>query len=201
MKKKSQPTTDPLTQVRKICLALPQAVETETWGEPHFRVANKIFAGFGDEDGIPTLGFKLEMDHAAQVVKIPGFRKAKYVGHKGWVSMDARDVKDWQTVEEMIHESYRLIAPKRLAAALAGDDSDGQPAAKSKRARSSRAKATTKKAPIKKKASQKDAKKRVAKKKAVKKKASKKKAVKASLKRVVKKKVARRSLAKRKRSS
>ncbi len=31
--------------MRKICLSLPDTKETLTWGEPHFRVGDKIFAG------------------------------------------------------------------------------------------------------------------------------------------------------------
>ena len=34
----------PLTRVRKLCLALPEAHEVEAWGEPTFRVKNKLFA-------------------------------------------------------------------------------------------------------------------------------------------------------------
>ena len=34
----------PLTRLRRICLALPEAHEVEAWGEPTFRVRNKIFA-------------------------------------------------------------------------------------------------------------------------------------------------------------
>ena len=37
-----------LARLRKICLALPDTKETLTWGEPHFRVGEKIFCGFGD---------------------------------------------------------------------------------------------------------------------------------------------------------
>ena len=33
-----------LTRVRKLCLALPEAHEVEAWGEPTFRVRNKLFA-------------------------------------------------------------------------------------------------------------------------------------------------------------
>ena len=40
-----------LQKLRRICLALPEAVETETWGKPHFRVNDKIFCGCGEEDG------------------------------------------------------------------------------------------------------------------------------------------------------
>ncbi|HYU42077.1 MAG TPA: hypothetical protein VEQ84_07995 [Vicinamibacteria bacterium] len=44
----------------------------------------------------------------------PHFRvsRAPYVGHKGWVSMDARGVDDWDEVRPLVLESYRLIAPK-----------------------------------------------------------------------------------------
>jgi hypothetical protein len=35
---------DPLPRVRKLALSLPEAHEVEAWGEPTFRVKNKIFA-------------------------------------------------------------------------------------------------------------------------------------------------------------
>ena len=34
----------PLPRLRKICLTLPGAHEVEAWGEPTFRVKNKLFA-------------------------------------------------------------------------------------------------------------------------------------------------------------
>ena len=36
----------PLVRLRKLCLSLPEAHEVEAWGEPTFRVRNKIFAGY-----------------------------------------------------------------------------------------------------------------------------------------------------------
>jgi predicted DNA-binding protein (MmcQ/YjbR family) len=104
--------------MRKICLALPDTKETLTWGQPHFRVLDKIFAGCGEEKGVLTLGFKLEMDHADLVVQDERFHRAPYVGHKGWVSMDAAGVRDWEEVKALVHESYRLIAPKKSLAKL-----------------------------------------------------------------------------------
>ncbi len=82
--------SDPvLTKMREICLSLPDTKETLTWGQPHFRVGEKIFSGCGEEKGKPMIGFKLEVEHADEVIKDPRFRRAPYVGHKGWVSMDA----------------------------------------------------------------------------------------------------------------
>src|SRR5689334_20623561 len=34
----------PIERLRSICLSLPEAHEVEAWGEPTFRVKNKIFA-------------------------------------------------------------------------------------------------------------------------------------------------------------
>ena len=107
-----------LTKIRNICLSLPDTKETTTWGKPHFRVGEKIFAGYGEENGKHVVGFKLEMAHASIAVQVPGFSRAPYVGHKGWVSLETDSVKDWDEVREMILESYRLIAPKKSLAKL-----------------------------------------------------------------------------------
>ena len=104
----------PLDKVRDICLSLPEAVETVKWGKPHFCVNEKIFAGCGEEKGVLVMGFKLEMQHARAIIQAPGFWKAPYVGHKGWVSLDLKTVSDWKMVAELVEESYRLIAPKKL---------------------------------------------------------------------------------------
>lgn len=113
-------TDNVLTRVREICLSLPDTCETPTWGKPHFRVADKIFAGCGEENGILSIGFKLHMEHAADIVHEPGFSRAPYVGHKGWVSLDAsQGVRDWDALRDWIIESYELIAPKRTLAKLA----------------------------------------------------------------------------------
>jgi len=111
-------TGSPLDHMRAICLALPETKETLTWGQPHFRVGEKIFAGCGDEKGRAVIGFKLDMDHADAVIQDPRFWRAPYVGHKGWVSMDASRVDDWNEVRALIQESYRLIAPKKTVARM-----------------------------------------------------------------------------------
>ncbi len=115
------PRSDPLTEMRRICLALPETAETMTWGQPHFRVRGKIFAGFGDHGGTVTLGFKLEREHADAAIQDPRFARAPYVGAHGWISMDVKGVRDWAEVRALVRESYRLIAPKKLWAAVLGE--------------------------------------------------------------------------------
>jgi len=110
----------PLTEMRRICLALPETTETPTWGEPHFRVRGKIFAGCGDHGGVITIGLKLEREHADAAIRDPRFTRAPYVGQHGWISMDAKGVRDWDEVRALVLESYRLIAPKTLWAQVQG---------------------------------------------------------------------------------
>ncbi len=114
------PRSRPLTEMRRICLVLPETTETMTWGQPHFRVRGKIFAGFGDHGGTETIGFKLEREHADAAILDPRFVRAPYVGQHGWISMDLKGIRDWREVRALILESYRLIAPKRLWAVVQG---------------------------------------------------------------------------------
>ncbi len=106
--------TDPvLIKVRQICLALPNTKETLTWGKPHFRVGEHIFAGYTDEDtgkggtGGPVIGFKLEKAPARAILEDSRFRPAPYVGRYGWVSMDAAGITDWN--ENTKNELKKII--------------------------------------------------------------------------------------------
>jgi predicted DNA-binding protein (MmcQ/YjbR family) len=136
---RSESKADPvLAAVRKVCLSLPDTVETPTWGQPHFRVGTKIFCGYGAEKGRASLGFKLERERAARLVASdPRFSPAPYVGHKGWVSMDAAGWRGVDEVAPWILESYRLIASKRSLAKLTGEPAPVAPKAKTKSAKKS----------------------------------------------------------------
>ena len=41
-----------------------------------------------------------------------------YVGHKGWIGMRLDGRPDWKEVELLIRRSYRMTAPKKLAALI-----------------------------------------------------------------------------------
>jgi predicted DNA-binding protein (MmcQ/YjbR family) len=112
--------TDPvLAKMREICLALPETKETLTWGEPHFRVGEKIFSGYDKAGGVATIGFKMTVPDAVALVREdPRAKPAPYVGKHGWIAYDATKVDDWDQVRAWVVDSYRLIAPKRLAATL-----------------------------------------------------------------------------------
>ena len=87
-----------IARMRAICAALPDTVETLTWGEPHFRVADKIFAGCGVTKGM-SIGCKVTKEHQAAIVAREGFSVAPYVGKHGWISIDPAVVGDWDEIE------------------------------------------------------------------------------------------------------
>jgi predicted DNA-binding protein (MmcQ/YjbR family) len=109
----------PIDRVRAICLALPEAVEKETWGDTTFRVRDKIFAVTGvGSDGRATLTCKAP---AGSQTVLAGadpkrFYVPAYVGHKGWIGVRLDGKPDWDEIAALIKRSYGMTAPKRLAA-------------------------------------------------------------------------------------
>ena len=104
-----------IARLRKICLALPEAEERETWERPTFRVRDKIFCmGFPDQK---ACWFKAPRGSQELLIEADGdcFFRPPYLGHKGWVGMRLNGRPDWQEVEAFVRRSYSLIAPKVLA--------------------------------------------------------------------------------------
>jgi predicted DNA-binding protein (MmcQ/YjbR family) len=137
--------SNPLSEMRRICLSLPETAETMTWGQPHFRVRGKIFTGIGDHAGIENISFKLEREHADAVIQDPRFYRAPYVGAHGWVSMRVEEIRDWNEVRALLLESYRLIAPKTLWAIVQGKAPAKDPGTRSTKFRAPRRKPAAKK--------------------------------------------------------
>jgi hypothetical protein len=110
-----------LTRLRRICLALPEAEEIETWGHPTFRVRKKIFVGCGaDDEGRVQMTCKAPQgEQQALVAADPKrFFVPAYVGSRGWVGVRLDAPVDWAEITELVEESYRMTAPKRLGALL-----------------------------------------------------------------------------------
>ncbi len=106
---------DPTERLRQICLALPGAVEKEAWGDPTFRVGERIFAMVKSGDGRCSLWCKAPA--GSQMVLVGAdpelFFVPPYVGHKGWVGMRLDREPDWDEVAAVVSRSYAMTAPKR----------------------------------------------------------------------------------------
>jgi predicted DNA-binding protein (MmcQ/YjbR family) len=108
-------------QIREFSLGLPGAWEDHPWNESVVKVGKKIFVFLGMEEGVaPGFGVKLGASNLLALAQA-GVKPSGYgLGKAGWVSVDltvcdlpAEMLLDW------VVESYRIVAPKRLAAELA----------------------------------------------------------------------------------
>lgn len=110
----------PIDRVREICLALPEAAEKEAWGEATFRVRGKMFAmcDINHHDS-GHVAIWCKAPEGAQEILVGSdpqrFFVPPYVGKSGWIGirLDDGDV-DWDEVADLIADSYRMTAPKRL---------------------------------------------------------------------------------------
>ena len=107
-----------LKQVRRLCLALPEATEVEAWGHPTFRAGKKMFAAFGAGEGGPTLGLKVGFERQEELLRDERFFPTPYAAHQGWVSLRIDGRTDWDEVCGLVREAYRQVALKRMLKAL-----------------------------------------------------------------------------------
>jgi predicted DNA-binding protein (MmcQ/YjbR family) len=114
-----------LARLSKICLALPEATRQMHGDHASFRVRKKVFAYFLDNhhgDGIVALSCKMSLGENHELVAMDPkrFYIPAYIGPRGWIGvrLDVKSV-DWNDVRDFVIESYKLVAPKRLAALAA----------------------------------------------------------------------------------
>jgi hypothetical protein len=119
---------NPLQRLRSICLALPEAHEAEAWGEPTFRVRNKLFAMYADAanhhgDGRRAVWCKATPLTQDLLVRAnpDRFFVPPYVGPSGWVGIYLDRATDWKGLADLLRDGYRMIAPKRLLSRLGED--------------------------------------------------------------------------------
>ena len=116
-----------LTRLRKLCLVLPEAHEVEAWGEPTFRVKNKLFAMYANAGNHHGTG-----GHAVWLKAPPGnqalmvrtapkrFFVPPYVGPSGWIGVRLDEDTDWDELRELLRDAWAMTAPKRLVASADG---------------------------------------------------------------------------------
>jgi len=113
---------DPLEKLRALCLAFPEVTERLSHGEPTWFVrGKKTFVNMDSHHhGAEYYSCWVAAPFGAQDVLIGAkpavFFRPPYVGHRGWVGvrLDVPEL-DWDEVEMVVKDAYRLIAPVALA--------------------------------------------------------------------------------------
>jgi len=114
-----------LVRLTKACLALPESSRELAGRHARFHVRDKTFAWYLDDhhgDGIVSVSCKMALDENRELAALDParFYLPAYMAHRGWIALrlDAGKI-DWSEVAELVADSYRLVAPKRLAALVA----------------------------------------------------------------------------------
>ncbi len=107
-----------LGPLRKFCLALPEANESTTFGDPTFRAGKKSFVSAYHHEGRLNLSFWVGADMQAMLTFEKRYRIPAYMGHNGWIALDVQDRIDWKEVQELAMVSYRHFALQRMLRAL-----------------------------------------------------------------------------------
>lgn len=109
-----------LERLREICLAQPEAAEEGGVGNPSFKVRGKIFAMRHGFDGRMSMWCKAPPGVQDILVEAnpARFFVPPYVGHHGWIGLWLDGEVDWDEAADLVRESYRMTAPKRLSAMM-----------------------------------------------------------------------------------
>jgi predicted DNA-binding protein (MmcQ/YjbR family) len=108
-------------QVRSFALEMPDSYEDFPWGESVVKVNKKVFVFLGGDQSDPPPGMSVKLrDSHDEALDSPGASPTGYgLGRAGWVSVrfgagspPIGVLRDW------VEESYRIVAPKRVAARL-----------------------------------------------------------------------------------
>jgi hypothetical protein len=127
------PPGEILGRLRLVCMELPEAVEESAWQGIRWCVRGKNFAhvlviehgrpqayarASGTEGPACVVTFRLtrEACAATRYRRAPFFRPVWFPNIAGLI-VDART--DWDEVEVLLRQSYRVLAPKKLAALVA----------------------------------------------------------------------------------
>ena len=106
-------------------LAFPEAEEDFPWGHTALKVRGKTFAWLDRDEEAGRLGLTVKLPVSRDFALVFDFAApAGYgLGRSGWIScrFAAGETPDLDLLERWIAESYRAVAPKQLAAALADD--------------------------------------------------------------------------------
>ena len=106
--------------MRRVALSLPETTEKPSYGTPGFRVRDKLFARIREEGEVLVVWTADIAEKEALIASEPDkfFTTPHYDGHPTvLVRFSAVDVAE---LEELLTESWRIRAPKRLVDAFDG---------------------------------------------------------------------------------
>jgi hypothetical protein len=121
---------DVVDVVRRVCLALPEATEKVSHGEPCWFVRDrKMFVMLADRHHDDRRACWCAAPPGVQeelVEQDPErFFRPPYVGHRGWLGVYLDVPVDWTEFAAIVADAYRQVAPKTLVKRLDAESPTG----------------------------------------------------------------------------
>jgi predicted DNA-binding protein (MmcQ/YjbR family) len=97
--------------IREFCLTFPQVTEKLQWGDALcFKISGKMFVVMGLDH--VRLTFKCTPEVFADLIERDDIRPSPYLGRYSWVMLDRLDAVGWSELQELIQQSYEMVAEK-----------------------------------------------------------------------------------------
>jgi predicted DNA-binding protein (MmcQ/YjbR family) len=97
--------------IRTYCLLFPHATENLQWGDDLcFKIGGKIFTIINLDN--PRICLKCTPETFAELTEREDIHPAPYVGRYKWVMLDRLDAVTWNELQELIQQSYKMVAAK-----------------------------------------------------------------------------------------
>lgn len=108
----------PFEALRRHGLAFPEAQEDFPWGHTALKVRGKTFAWLDHTEGKLSMTVKLPASRDFALVFDFAEPTGYGLGRSGWIScrFDAGETPDLDLLKRWVAESYRAVAPRKLAA-------------------------------------------------------------------------------------
>jgi predicted DNA-binding protein (MmcQ/YjbR family) len=106
--------------LRRHGLGFPEAAEDFPWGHSAIKVRGKTFLWLDQTEGRLSLTVKLPVSRDFALIFDFAAPAGYGLGRSGWIScrFEAGEEPDLELLKRWVAESYRAVAPKKLAALL-----------------------------------------------------------------------------------
>ena len=118
-----------VARIRKFAFAMPGAWEDHPWGESVAKVGKKVFVFFGCRTDVFSMSVKLPASGRDVLGETFAEPTGYGLGKGGWVTVRFAAADDLPVgpILEWIEESYRAVAPKKLAEKLGEPTANTRP--------------------------------------------------------------------------
>lgn len=103
-----------IQKLSKLCLALPETSTARQFGNPVFKAGKKTFVCIHRYEQRLCIQVWVGIEQQSFLTDDPRYRIPAYVGHNGWIDLDVEGGEDWSEIGNLIDNSYRHFALKRM---------------------------------------------------------------------------------------